>query len=70
MKKLDVLEMENYEGGLDKATKTMCYSSGALAASALVFTAFGIATGGVGFGIAAGVSAYFGTTTGLLCAMM
>lgn len=62
--------METTYGGLDGGTRAACFSAGTFGATVIVWTAFGVATGGTGFFIAAGLSAYFGTTTGLLCAMM
>ncbi|RZK59208.1 MAG: hypothetical protein EOO91_05805 [Pedobacter sp.] len=65
MKTLNLKEMEAIEGG----NVTTCHASGALVAGAIVFGAIGIATGGLGFAVGAGLSAYFGATTGLICAM-
>lgn len=70
MKKLEVLDMESTLGGLDKLTTGVCGSSGFLLAGGAVLIVAGVVTGGVAYAVVGGLGAYFGTTTGLLCAML
>lgn len=64
MKRLSIEKSEQIVGGRD------CSSVGGFTVGLVVgFTAFGIATGGVGFAVAAGLSGYFGTMGVLACAM-
>jgi hypothetical protein len=68
MKELSFEKMESLHGGVDCAAVggfTVGFSAGLIITGA----AIGIATGGLGFVVAGGLAAYFGTAGTLLCAM-
>ncbi|MGF7029023.1 hypothetical protein [Empedobacter sp. UBA7252] len=66
MRKLNLEESAFLYGG--KAVNS-CHVSGALLGAGAVFIVAGIATGGIGFAVAGGLSAYFGGVTGFACAV-
>ena len=65
MKEMSLEKMKNVEGEGCSERSAALYG---FAAAALI-TAVGISTGGVGFAVAGGLAAYFGTVNTLYCAM-
>lgn len=64
MKTLSLEKMEHLDGGVECST-----IGGATVGLMVGFAALGVATGGIGFAVAAGLSGYFGTTALLACGL-
>jgi|GEM_PF-2606806 len=74
MRKLGNVQMELVSGGGDggltgSQVNALCTGGGAALFAGTILLGIGLATGGVGVFVAAGLTSYFGVNIGLICAM-